>query len=301
MLAGMIAAAAYTTEGARKKVNQDALCVLTAESEWGEVAFAAVCDGVGGLASGEFASSTVISRFATWFERDFPVFARYNSASGQLDLAALQRVWAQLLSTLNEKLLAYAQRNGMSLGTTFTGMLLCQGAYIIGHVGDCRVYECVEGQLRILTEDQTLLSSQLAQGLVSFEEAQEHPHGNMILQAVGAQPALTPEFYTGAVQAGSAFLVCCDGLYRKAPDALLYETLAAARGKGDAACYDACKGLAENAIAQGETDNISAICLAVDEAPSPALAPAQTPGWGQAPTQAEAPTQSQAYSQGGAW
>ena len=236
------------------------------------MAFAAVCDGVGGLSAGEVASSTVAARFARWFEQDFPVFAKYNNVDGKLDLTALPRVWTQLISELNAKLLSYGEQKETSLGTTITVLIICQGSYVIGHVGDCRAYQCSQGELRVLTNDQTLLSSELAQGLVSHDEAADHAHRNVLLQAIGAQAGVSPEFYLGSAQAGDVFLVCCDGLYRKVPDSLMYEVLSSARYQTDAECQRVCEDLTNHSMACGETDNITAVCLSVGEAAHPANA-----------------------------
>ena len=62
-----------TTEGAVRKVNQDSLFAVTAEFRDEEIFFAAVCDGVGGLSSGEKASGYVCKRINEWFAEDFAV------------------------------------------------------------------------------------------------------------------------------------------------------------------------------------------------------------------------------------
>ena len=54
----MFGIAGCSDVGARKTVNQDAWCALSAETSVGDVAMAVVCDGVGGLTSGELAELT---------------------------------------------------------------------------------------------------------------------------------------------------------------------------------------------------------------------------------------------------
>lgn len=64
----MITVCGQTFVGAAKSVNQDAYCALSAETSLGDAALLAVCDGVGGLASGEVASSAAIRELSRWFE-----------------------------------------------------------------------------------------------------------------------------------------------------------------------------------------------------------------------------------------
>ena len=60
---------AYDTDtGLVKKTNQDSLCVMEAETEKGNILFALLCDGMGGLAKGEVASATLVRVFSEWFQ-----------------------------------------------------------------------------------------------------------------------------------------------------------------------------------------------------------------------------------------
>lgn len=150
----MFAIAGSSNVGARKNVNQDAWCALSAETSVGDVALTVVCDGVGGLSSGELASSTVVYEFSRWFQQDFAPLASASVAhEGTVNLSEVAAVWAQMLASLNRRIGDYGRRQDVRLGTTFTGMLICQGRYVIGHVGDCRVYRIASGQLEQLTND----------------------------------------------------------------------------------------------------------------------------------------------------
>ena len=62
----------HTDTGRRKKINQDSMLVLEAETDRGNILFAAVCDGMGGLSKGETASAAMIRAFVNWFRNDLP-------------------------------------------------------------------------------------------------------------------------------------------------------------------------------------------------------------------------------------
>ena len=76
--------ATYNTDiGIRKSTNQDSLAMRIIDTPDGEVAFAIVCDGMGGLAKGELASKEVIDAFCKWFDEYRPAktnkyFRRYH-------------------------------------------------------------------------------------------------------------------------------------------------------------------------------------------------------------------------------
>ena len=64
--------AAHTDIGIRKSTNQDSALVMEAETDVGRVLLTVICDGMGGLAKGEGASSAVIREFSQWFEQQLP-------------------------------------------------------------------------------------------------------------------------------------------------------------------------------------------------------------------------------------
>ena len=60
--------AVQTDIGIKKDTNQDSCCVKEAVTEKGNILFAVICDGMGGLAKGEVASATLVKTFSNWFE-----------------------------------------------------------------------------------------------------------------------------------------------------------------------------------------------------------------------------------------
>ena len=260
----VFAIAGSSNVGARKNVNQDAWCALSAETSVGDVALTVVCDGVGGLSSGELASSTVVYEFSRWFQQDFPALAEASIAqAGTVDLSQVAGVWGQMLANLNRRIANYGRRQDVRLGTTFSGMLICQGRYVIGHVGDCRVYRIASGQIEQLTNDQTLAARSVAEGTVTKEEALLMPQGSVLLQSVGTQVELRPEFSYGEVREGDLFVTCCDGLYRRLGDEGVRAAYAQVNAANEAALLAMTERLIQQDMQNGEKDNITAVCLSV--------------------------------------
>ena len=260
----MFAIAGCSNVGARKNVNQDAWCALAAQTSVGDVALTVVCDGVGGLSNGELASATVVDEFSRWFQVGFPDLASASVArTGTVDLSEVAAVWATMISNLNRRIGDFGRRRNARLGTTFTGMLVCQGRYVIGHVGDCRIYRIAGGDATQITNDQTLAARAVAEGTLTKEEALHKPQGSVLLQSVGTQVEVRPEFTYGEVKPGDLFVTCCDGFYRRLGD----EGVRAAYAEVDPSDETALLALTERLIEQdmenGEKDNLTAVCLFV--------------------------------------
>ena len=80
------------------------------------------------------------------------------------------------------------------------------------HVGDSRLYRQRGGLLEQLTRDQTLYQQALEAGMV-----ENLPARNLLLQAVGPSPRVTPEVRSLQVTAGDVLMLCSDGLHGSVP------------------------------------------------------------------------------------
>ena len=68
--------AGQTDKGIVKSTNQDGLTVKRINTKQGEMVFAAVCDGMGGLAMGEVASTAMINAFNKWVMNELPLLCQ---------------------------------------------------------------------------------------------------------------------------------------------------------------------------------------------------------------------------------
>lgn len=208
--------AAQTDAGIVKPVNQDSLTVKVANTNYGEAAFAVLCDGMGGLEQGEVASSVVVRAYEQWFLREFPHFLAKGFSE-----SALERIWHQLANTCNERILDYGRERSAMMGTTLTAMLLLDGRYYILHIGDCRVYVMGNG-MEQLTTDQTYVAREVALGHMTPEQAQNDARRNVLLQCIGTVSSVKPDFLQGDLYAGDSFLVCSDGFRHSLTDMEVY-------------------------------------------------------------------------------
>ncbi len=208
--------AAQTDAGTVKPVNQDSLAVKVANTNYGEAAFAVLCDGMGGLEQGEVASTVVVRAYEQWFLREFPYFLAKGFSE-----SALERIWHQMANACNTRIMDYGKGHGTTMGTTLTAMLLLDGRYYISHIGDCRVYVMGNG-MEQLTADQTYVAREVALGHMTPEQAENDARRNVLLQCIGTVNSVKPDFLQGDLYAGDSFLLCSDGFRHNLADAEVY-------------------------------------------------------------------------------
>jgi serine/threonine protein phosphatase PrpC len=220
---------------------------------------AVVCDGVGGLSYGEVASATVVQGFSQWFEHELPTLL--DAMDQAFDFGVVQSRWQRLLCDLNDRIRQYGRSIGALLGTTFTGMLACDGTYVVGHVGDSRAYCLHDGVLNQITEDQTLLAYKLAHNQISPQEVKHFTQRNVILQSVGTEQKLAPAFYTGSMDDLDVMVLCSDGAYHVLGSQGLERAFQGASCWNERRMGDACEHVLEKSMSGGEKDNLSIVCL----------------------------------------
>ena len=213
-------AAAHTDTGTSKKVNQDAFCLKIAKTPNDHIAFAVICDGMGGLKNGELASSLVVNAFSAWFENELPSLIKPN-----IDFAQIKKRWNEIAVGQNNKIANYGKANGFSLGTTLTGLLIIEDKYLFIQVGDSRIYR-INSNIKQITKDQTVVALEVEKQRLTQEQAKTDTRQNVLLQCVGASPTITPEYDGGSISENDAFLLCSDGFRHEVSDAEFFGVLA---------------------------------------------------------------------------
>lgn len=196
---------ANTDIGIKKNTNQDSLSVKLLNTSQGKMAFAILCDGMGGLDKGEVASAAVIKEFDKWVYNELPTLC-----NGPIEDYMIKAQWDKIIVDISERIKRYGARQGVNLGTTAVVMLLTQTRYYILNVGDSRAYEIKE-QLKQITVDQTFIAREIALGHMTMEEAMQDSRRNVLLQCIGASDEVYPEMFFGPVQKDAAYMLCSDG------------------------------------------------------------------------------------------
>ncbi len=247
-------ATADTDIGISKDTNQDSVLIKHAKAEGKEVLLAVVCDGMGGLSKGELASATVIRAFAQWFDEELPYELK------NVDLQVIGAKWSLLLKELNAQILEYSKENSIEgVGTTFSGILFIDDQYVIGHVGDTRVYH-IGASLTQLTTDQTFVAREISRGTMTLEQAKTDKRRNLLLQCIGASKVVEPQIICGKTEKG-AYMLCSDGFRHEITEAEIYESLNPINLMNKDAMHNNAKYLIEQNKNREEKDNISVLLI----------------------------------------
>lgn len=249
--------AAHTDVGIRKETNQDSYCIMRAQTPSGTVLMAVVCDGMGGLESGEVASASIVRRFRDWFCSELPY-----TLSSDTYYEDVRYEWDRIIKTQNQAIAAYGRQHYFHLGSTVTAMIIfADGKYLVGHVGDTRVYRIDNQGLTVLTKDQTVVANEVRQGKLTPEEAQRDPRRNVLLQCVGASRVVEPDYLGGNVQAGACYMLCSDGFRHELTEAEIWNAFAPIANNDETQMKRNVVRLIELNKSRGETDNITALLI----------------------------------------
>ncbi len=194
-----------TSPGPGRLTNEDS-CDCVAPSDEALLVrrgiLAVVADGMGGGPSGDLAAGVAIAAIEQGYyaSADTPHEALRTSF-----LDAHQAIHASAA-------LDAGRRNMASTGAalSLTG-LQAWGAW----VGDSRIYLVREGEVRQLTEDQTLVRAMLKRGILNEEQAARHPDRHVLLHVLGhkKEPAIEVWNEPLAVQPGDCFVLSSDGVH----------------------------------------------------------------------------------------
>jgi serine/threonine-protein phosphatase Stp1 len=127
-------------------------------------------------------------------------------------------------------------------------------------VGDSRIYLRRADMLVPLTRDHSQVQEMVDRGLLSPEEAEDHPRGHVLARAVGVGARIAVDVVTDGVELGDRYLLCSDGLSGQVAD----PELSAMLGLPDQS--EAIEALVARALDRGAPDNVTAILVGIQEA-----------------------------------
>jgi len=194
----------------------------------------AVADGIGGHRGGEYASKIAIGELRESIKRK--------------GIPGLEEGFSNANSTIHRE---NERRNG-NMGTTLVACLSREGTdtYHIAHVGDSRAYIFNKQVWR--TQDHNLIQELLEKGVITKEEAKDHPQKNIVTRALGLEPSVEIDFYKKTVP-HAIVLLCSDGL----SNVIDYKEMDSIVRTNDA--ETACTRLMNMAMDSGSDDNITVI------------------------------------------
>ena len=200
-----------TDVGQKRKMNQD--YVFVSQEPVGNLPnLFAVADGMGGHNAGDYASAHAVQTLVSQIQAD----ADFNPI----------KVIRHAIEAANTEIIDQAQRDeGLrGMGTTMVVATIVGNYAYVANVGDSRLY-VVQGQIRQLTRDPSLVQEMVRLGEINAEEARNHPDKNIITRALGAEKTVDVDFFDLKLEPGNTILMCSDGLSNMVEDRKMEEII----------------------------------------------------------------------------
>ena len=197
---------AYRTDvGKVRANNQDAPIVSEKLHLYG------VADGMGGHKGGEVASASARDGLIRELEGKTPSVSTISAA----------------IETVNRQIYHQQEHDEAltGMGTTLSVLWMSDNFVYIGHVGDSRVYLLRDGEFKQMTLDHSLVEQLVREGVLTEEEAQNHPMRNIITRAVGTDEGVEVDVVVEERRKGDLWLACSDGLHGLVDDQKMRDTL----------------------------------------------------------------------------
>ena len=201
--------AAKTDVGLVRSSNQDGFQAGLLND--GTVAWAVVCDGMGGASGGNIASQTALESMVEDIQNNFRTDMSANSLMLLLKTAVFNA---------NTKVYEKAKGNPAlsGMGTTVVAAILRDESLYLAHVGDSRAYLINSDKIRQVTKDHSVVQNMIEQGRLSEKQARSHPDKNIITRALGVEDKVDVDYTELDLEPGDRLLLCTDGLTNMVED-----------------------------------------------------------------------------------
>ena len=237
-----ILSAFRTDVGKVRANNQDAPIVSEKLRLYG------VADGMGGHKGGKVASTSARDDLLRELEGKTPSVAALSGAIEEVNRQIYhQQVHDDALT---------------GMGTTLSVLWMSDNFVYIGHVGDSRVYLLRDGEFKQMTLDHSLVEQLVREGVLTEEEAQNHPMRNIITRAIGTDESVEVDVVVEERRKGDLWLACSDGLHGLVDDRQMRDALR------QYAPEKAADVLLKAALDAGGRDNVTLVIVHDGEEPA---------------------------------
>ena len=264
-----VIASAVTDVGKVREHNEDSYLIDT------ESQIFIVCDGMGGHAAGEVASSMAVqntrrSWTAPSMKTRIKAYAERGDADTRRSLiqSVRQGVMSAHLEIIDE---AKRDEDKAGMGTTFTGFLIAGGEAIFAHAGDSRAYLVRDDIAMQLSEDHTLIARLQASGIdPTTGGAATARWKGVLTNALGIGDATRVATFIVSLYSKDKILLCSDGITEYVNESEIGQVLVSSPSPARAS-----QRLVDMALERGGGDNATALVVKVVEAGETRIPPDQ--------------------------
>ena len=195
---------AKTDVGRVRSINQDCydFCVVSENLAW-----AVVCDGMGGESFGEVASSIAKNTVKENFENFFTL--NKNDYTNE----SIRKIILNSTIEANENIFNKSKEENFSnMGTTIVIAVVFKKTLHIAHVGDSRAYMLSANKIIQLTSDHSFVQEMVKSGKITPQEAKTSSQKNIITRALGVESSVSVDYENFILNDGDKVFLCTDGL-----------------------------------------------------------------------------------------
>lgn len=240
---------AKTSVGKVRQNNQD-------DMSYGKLglkdSYAVVCDGMGGMAGGEVASSVAVGIITDKIKSSY----RENMSSRSIKNSLQSAVIAANAAVLNR---ANDEPELTGMGTTAVAVMVVDGVANIAHAGDSRAYKISGGEICQITKDHTFVQELFDLGKITKTQMKRDSRKHIITRALGAEDSISVDYCEEDLRDADVILICTDGLTNLVDDdeiLSIYEQVGFD-------CF--ASKLVDTANEYGGTDNVTVVAMKYQE------------------------------------
>ncbi len=236
---------AKSDKGMVRSSNQDS---YAAGELPGNVAWAVVCDGMGGAAGGNVASAAAVKLISEKIATCYHVGMSDNSIRNLL-VSAVESANAVVYDT------ACKNENLFGMGTTVVAVIVNIDRVYVASAGDSRAY-ILSDKIVQITTDHSIVQGMVDRGEITKDEARSHPKKNVITRALGVENEIRVDFFQEEIDKDNdVVLICTDGLTNFVSDDDIL------RLSSICSKYEIADELVKAANENGGGDNITVVAL----------------------------------------
>ena len=168
------------------------------------VAWAIVCDGMGGTNGGNIASKIAVDVISESIKSNYYENIDSDKIKDILVSAAYEANRAIYDKALNNK-------NLIGMGTTVVAAIIQGDIIHLVNVGDSRAYLITKTEVTQITKDHSIVQDMVDHGEITSKEAKNHPHKNIITRALGVDEFVDVDYYEVSFEKGNTLFMCTDG------------------------------------------------------------------------------------------
>lgn len=195
-----------------------------------------VCDGIGGMKSGEYASTKMVEQFQQWWD------SLKSSDLSEYDFDRLTNDFKDQIHKANDQICRDSAINSIQTGSTLSGVIIVNNRFMTFNIGDSRVYLVNKSMIQLTSDD------------VTFVERRGNIK-SVLNQCIGHDQNIFINTTIGSVNNKDSFLFCSDGFYKLMKRNELIKKLYWSKRNNN--MTKLCCSLINTIKQRGEKDNIS--------------------------------------------